>query len=154
MAHFCDVLELMQLALQMLWCCLHGGATAYSMHRVLLAASALLGSSSKAASLGFLQVECPSVTPSVVLEASGHVERFTDFMVQDALTKECHRADHLLEDALETALRDAAKNSLSPERIEANAPANPPASCTVTEIGSTKSSTVMQLTAEARNSHT
>ncbi len=29
------------------------------------------------------QVECPSVTPSVVLEASGHVERFTDFMVRD-----------------------------------------------------------------------
>lgn len=65
-----------------------------------------------------MQVECPSVTPSVVLEASGHVERFTDFMVQDALTKDCHRADHLLEDALETALRDSAKAGLTPERIQ------------------------------------
>ena len=27
------------------------------------------------------QVECPAVTPEVVLKASGHVERFTDFMV-------------------------------------------------------------------------
>ena len=58
------------------------------------------------------------MTPSVVLEASGHVERFTDFMVQDALTKDCHRADHLLEDALETALRDSAKAGLTPERIQ------------------------------------
>lgn len=58
------------------------------------------------------------MTPSVVLEASGHVERFTDFMVQDALTKDCHRADHLLEDALEMALRDSAKAGLTPERIQ------------------------------------
>jgi glycyl-tRNA synthetase len=58
------------------------------------------------------------VTPSVVLEASGHVERFTDFMVQDAVTKDCHRADHLLEDALETALRDAAKTGLTPELVQ------------------------------------
>ena len=80
-----------------------------------------------AASLGFIttvQVECPSVTPSVVLEASGHVERFTDFMVQDAVTKDCHRADHLLEDALETALRDAAKTGLMPERIEVGSPSH------------------------------
>jgi glycyl-tRNA synthetase len=35
-----------------------------------------------------------------VLEASGHVERFTDLMVKDAKNGECHRADHLLEDKL------------------------------------------------------
>lgn len=28
-----------------------------------------------------LEVECPAVTPEIVLKASGHVERFTDFMV-------------------------------------------------------------------------
>jgi hypothetical protein len=28
-----------------------------------------------------LEVECPAVTPEVVLKASGHVDRFTDFMV-------------------------------------------------------------------------
>lgn len=29
-----------------------------------------------------LEVECPAVTPEIVLKASGHVERFTDFMVR------------------------------------------------------------------------
>lgn len=35
-----------------------------------------------------------NVTP---LQASGHVDRFTDFMVTDVVTGECFRADHLLE---------------------------------------------------------
>lgn len=61
-----------------------------------------------------LEVECPAVTPEVVLKASGHVDRFTDFMVKDAKTGECYRADHLLENALEAALEDK-KNPLSPE---------------------------------------
>jgi glycyl-tRNA synthetase (class II) len=46
------------------------------------------------------------VTPEIVLKASGHVERFTDFMVTDVKTGDCHRADHLLEAALETLLED------------------------------------------------
>jgi glycyl-tRNA synthetase len=33
-----------------------------------------------------LEVECPAVTPEVVLKASGHVDRFTDFMVTDLKT--------------------------------------------------------------------
>jgi glycyl-tRNA synthetase (class II) len=33
-----------------------------------------------------LEVECPAVTPEAVLKASGHVERFTDFMVTDQKT--------------------------------------------------------------------
>lgn len=51
-----------------------------------------------------LEVECPAVTPEPVLRASGHVERFTDLMVSDAVTGDCHRADHLLEDLLEAKL--------------------------------------------------
>jgi hypothetical protein len=35
---------------------------------------------------GMLEVECPAVTPAPVLKASGHVDRFTDFMVTDAVT--------------------------------------------------------------------
>ena len=35
-----------------------------------------------------LEVECPAVTPEIVLRASGHVERFTDFMVTDTKTGE------------------------------------------------------------------
>ena len=52
------------------------------------------------------QVECPAVTPEIVLKASGHVERFTDLMVTDTQTGDCHRADHLLEHALEALLED------------------------------------------------
>jgi len=62
-------------------------------------------------------VECPAVTPEVVLQASGHVERFTDFMVTDALTGEPYRADHLLEAHLEAAL-EGTKEPLSPEAKE------------------------------------
>ena len=50
------------------------------------------------------QVEASAVTPEPVLKASGHVERFTDFMVKDKVTGECHRADHLLEDKLKALL--------------------------------------------------
>lgn len=61
-----------------------------------------------------LELECPAVTPEIVLKASGHVDRFTDFMVTDIKTGDCHRADHLLEHALEALLEDK-KNPLSPE---------------------------------------
>ncbi|KAJ9512986.1 hypothetical protein QJQ45_029195 [Haematococcus lacustris] len=63
---------------------------------------------------GMLEVECPAVTPEIVLKASGHVDRFTDFMVRDVKTGECYRADHLLEAALE-ALLDNVKEPPSPE---------------------------------------
>lgn len=53
-----------------------------------------------------LEIECPAVTPEPVLKASGHVERFTDFMVTDLETGDCHRADHLLETILEDILND------------------------------------------------
>jgi len=55
---------------------------------------------------GMLEVECPSVTPEVVLRASGHVEKFTDLMVNDTVTKDCFRADHLVEENLERMLGD------------------------------------------------
>lgn len=45
-----------------------------------------------------LEVDCPCVTPEVVLKASGHVEKFTDLMVKDQKTGTCYRADHLLKD--------------------------------------------------------
>ncbi|EFN58464.1 hypothetical protein CHLNCDRAFT_34068 [Chlorella variabilis] len=65
-----------------------------------------------------LELECPAVTPEIVLKASGHVERFTDFMVTDVKTGDCHRADHLLEGALEALLEDR-KNPASPEAAKA-----------------------------------
>ena len=63
-----------------------------------------------------LQVECPAVTPEVVLRASGHVERFTDLMVTDVVTHDCHRADHLLEHVLEAMLEDTKKPVSSEQR--------------------------------------
>ncbi|KAL4349690.1 hypothetical protein AHAS_Ahas10G0067200 [Arachis hypogaea] len=45
-----------------------------------------------------LEVDCPCVTPEVVLKASGHVDKFTDLMVKDEKMGTCYRADHLLKD--------------------------------------------------------
>ncbi|KAI3745180.1 hypothetical protein L1987_58286 [Smallanthus sonchifolius] len=45
-----------------------------------------------------LEVDCPCVTPEVILKASGHVDKFTDLMVKDEKTGNCYRADHLLKD--------------------------------------------------------
>ncbi|XP_039042339.1 glycine--tRNA ligase, mitochondrial 1-like [Hibiscus syriacus] len=45
-----------------------------------------------------LEVDCPCVTPEIVLKASGHVDKFTDLMVKDGKTGACYRADHLLKD--------------------------------------------------------
>ncbi|KAI3891780.1 hypothetical protein MKX03_020918 [Papaver bracteatum] len=52
-----------------------------------------------------LEVDCPCLTPEVVLKASGHVERFTDLMVKDEITGTCYRADHLLKDFCKEKLR-------------------------------------------------
>jgi len=53
---------------------------------------------------GMLEMECTNLTPSSVLETSGHVERFTDFMTRDEKTGECFRADKLLEDGIDAFL--------------------------------------------------
>ena len=61
-----------------------------------------------------LEVDCPCVTPEIVLKASGHVDKFTDLMVKDEKTGTCYRADHLLKDFCNEKLqRDVA---LSPEK--------------------------------------
>ena len=65
-----------------------------------------------------LQMECTNLTPSVVLETSGHVERFTDFMVRDEVTGDCFRADKLLEDAIDDFLADKANADLTVEEKE------------------------------------
>ena len=48
-----------------------------------------------------LEMECTNLTPKVVLQTSGHVDKFTDQMVKDLETGECKRADHLLEDFID-----------------------------------------------------
>ena len=44
-----------------------------------------------------LEIECTAMTPEVVLKASGHVDKFTDYMVKDDSSGEFYRADKLLE---------------------------------------------------------
>lgn len=55
------------------------------------------------------------MTPEIVLKASGHVDRFTDFMVTDIVTGDCHRADHLLENHLELVIEDATSDAATIE---------------------------------------
>lgn len=54
-----------------------------------------------------LEVDCSVLTPSKVFEVSGHVARFTDFIVKDVKTSEAHRADKLVAQVLEKRLEDA-----------------------------------------------
>lgn len=51
------------------------------------------------------EIETPAITPSVVLEASGHTAKFDDLMVRDMITSECFRADHLIKAVL-TKMRE------------------------------------------------
>lgn len=52
-----------------------------------------------------LEVDCTSLTPEEVLKTSGHVDKFADWMCKDAKTGEIFRADHLVEEVLESRLR-------------------------------------------------
>ncbi|CAD5215511.1 unnamed protein product [Bursaphelenchus xylophilus] len=58
-----------------------------------------------------LEVECSALTPESVLKASGHVERFVDWMVKDEKTGECFRADHLIKNSIEEILNKDKKLS-------------------------------------------
>ncbi|KAK6165519.1 hypothetical protein SNE40_022434 [Patella caerulea] len=53
-----------------------------------------------------LEIESAMLTPAQVLKASGHVDRFQDYMVKDLKNGECFRADHLIEAYLEKLLTD------------------------------------------------
>jgi len=53
-----------------------------------------------------LEISGTNITPDIVLRASGHEEKFTDVMVCDAEKPEfCYRADHLIEEFIEEALK-------------------------------------------------
>ena len=52
-----------------------------------------------------LEVDSPMITPYAVLKASGHVERFCDFVVKDAVSGDTLRADHVIEEVLHARLR-------------------------------------------------
>ena len=62
---------------------------------------------------GMFEVQCTSLTPLSVFKASGHLDRFSDVMVKDEKTGDCHRADHLLEDVMEALIK---KKDTTPEQ--------------------------------------
>ncbi|KAI1265211.1 glycyl-tRNA synthetase [Xylariaceae sp. FL1019] len=51
-----------------------------------------------------LEVDTPIVTPRVVLETSGHVQRFCDYVVKDIITGQNLRADHVVEEVVQDRL--------------------------------------------------
>ncbi|XP_019943291.1 glycine--tRNA ligase [Paralichthys olivaceus] len=53
-----------------------------------------------------LEIDCTMLTPEPVLKTSGHVDKFADYMVKDAKTGECYRADHLLKAHLKKMMSD------------------------------------------------
>ncbi|XP_054478568.1 glycine--tRNA ligase [Anoplopoma fimbria] len=53
-----------------------------------------------------LEIDCTMLTPEPVLKTSGHVDKFADYMVKDAKTGECFRADHLLKAHLKKLMSD------------------------------------------------
>jgi glycyl-tRNA synthetase len=64
-----------------------------------------------------LELECTNLNVEIVLKTSGHVERFTDLMVKDPKTGECHRADHLLEKAIDHLIEKDG-SSMTQEEID------------------------------------
>lgn len=52
-----------------------------------------------------LEVDCTMLTPHDVLKTSGHVDKFADWMCKDPKTGEIFRADHLVEEVLESRLK-------------------------------------------------
>lgn len=52
-----------------------------------------------------LEIESTCITLDSVLKTSGHVEKFSDYMVKDLKTGDIFRADHLVEAVLEARLK-------------------------------------------------
>ncbi|VVT57431.1 uncharacterized protein SAPINGB_P005692 [Magnusiomyces paraingens] len=52
-----------------------------------------------------LEVDTTMLTPHEVLKTSGHVDKFADWMCKDPATGEIFRADHLVEEVLESRLK-------------------------------------------------
>jgi glycyl-tRNA synthetase len=56
-----------------------------------------------------LEISCTNLTPEVVLQASGHVDKFEDFMVRDIKNGQCYRADKLLEEQVDKIIAKKGK---------------------------------------------
>jgi glycyl-tRNA synthetase len=61
-----------------------------------------------------MELEAPTVMPEAVFEASGHLDGFDDMIIECAECEATHRADHLVEDAVED-IEDA--EAYDPEEV-------------------------------------
>lgn len=52
-----------------------------------------------------LEVDCTVLTPAEVLKTSGHVDKFADWMCKDPKNGDILRADHFVEEVLESRLK-------------------------------------------------
>lgn len=52
-----------------------------------------------------LELDCTALTPHEVLKTSGHVDKFSDWMCKDPKNGEILRADHFVEEILESRLK-------------------------------------------------
>ncbi|KAJ1608133.1 glycyl-tRNA synthetase [Cryptosporidium canis] len=57
-----------------------------------------------------LEISTTCLTPYNPLKASGHVDRFTDLMITDIKTNEYYRADKVLEEYVESRLKEKSQN--------------------------------------------
>lgn len=80
-----------------------------------------------------LEVSCSALTPHTVLKTSGHVDKFSDFMVKDVKTGDCFRADKLLEDVVDELIDTTAPSKEA--RLEMLAARTDADACSVEQLG-------------------
>jgi len=87
-----------------------------------------------------LEIQGTNLVPEAVLQASGHVAKFADFMVKDLKTGECYRADKVIETFVSAKLEadDALAEGRTPPMAapkgkKGKAPAEPPKRLTAEE---------------------
>jgi glycyl-tRNA synthetase len=69
---------------------------------------------------GFNEVECPNIMPEIVWEASGHLERFIDPVIECTKCDSLFRADNLLKEALPDEMIDGLSFEEMDRLIEIN----------------------------------
>ena len=67
---------------------------------------------------GFGEVECPHIMPSIVWEASGHLERFIDPVIRCSKCESLYRVDKFLQEKLPDLMIDGLSNEEMEKLIE------------------------------------
>ncbi|KAH6636190.1 hypothetical protein F5144DRAFT_591421 [Chaetomium tenue] len=84
-----------------------------------------------------LEVDCTVLTPHEVLKTSGHVEKFADWMCKDPKNGEILRADHFVEDVLESRLKGdkEARGQKVEEKVEEKADGPKKSEAALAQVG-------------------